>query len=113
MTGAPVKVGVRRVHGALVDSQTRCVHWAGPLDVLAIRFPCCGGWYPCHTCHEEHADHPARRWPARVRDAQALLCGVCGETSSIREYLDAASECARCGGAFNPNCRLHHALYFA
>ncbi|MFL0409911.1 CHY zinc finger protein [Microbacterium paludicola] len=109
---AGIRVGVHRVHGAVVDAQTRCAHWAGPLDVLAILFPCCGRWYPCHSCHEEHADHPARRWPARVREAQALLCGVCGETSSIDEYL-AAGECARCRAGFNPNCSLHHHLYFA
>ena len=107
-----IRVGAHGVRGAVVDAQTRCAHWAGPLDVLAILFPCCGRWYPCHTCHEQDADHPALRWPARMGERQALLCGLCGETSSIAEYL-ATSACARCGGAFNPGCRLHHDLYFS
>ena len=35
------------VLGATVDDQTRCVHYAGPLDIVAIRFHCCGEFYPC------------------------------------------------------------------
>lgn len=108
---APLRVGAHLVHGPVVDAQTRCAHWAGPQDVLAILFPCCGRWYPCHACHEETAGHAAARWPADAGERHALLCGVCGRTSSIGEYL-ATSACARCGGAFNPNCRLHRHLYF-
>lgn len=108
----PVRVGEHLVHGAVVDAQTRCAHWHGPRDVLAIRFPCCGRWYPCHSCHEEAADHPGEVWPADAAGEHALLCGRCGETSTIAEYLS-SSTCARCGGAFNERCRLHHDLYFA
>ncbi|WOF21725.1 CHY zinc finger protein [Microbacterium betulae] len=112
MTARPIRVGGVLVHGAVVDGQTRCAHWHGADDVLAILFPCCRRWYPCHTCHEEDADHPAARWGRDEHEAQALLCGVCGATSSIDAYL-ATSACAKCGGAFNENCRLHHPLYFA
>ncbi|GAA3660450.1 CHY zinc finger protein [Microbacterium marinilacus] len=108
----PIRVGAHLVHGAVVDAQTRCAHWSGPLDVLAILFPCCGRWYPCHACHEAAADHPAKRWRSDEHDRRALLCGVCAGTSTIEEYL-AASGCARCGAAFNPGCRLHRHLYFA
>jgi uncharacterized CHY-type Zn-finger protein len=79
--------------------------------VLAILFPCCARWYPCHSCHEECAGHAAGRWPVAEREQRALLCGLCGETSTIAEYL-ATPACARCGGAFNERCRLHHDLYF-
>lgn len=108
---ASVRVGAHVVHGLPVDEQTRCAHYSTELDVLAILFPCCGRWYPCHACHEETADHAARPWGAGERETQALLCGRCGRTSSIREYV-ATCACAHCGGAFNPGCRRHHHLYF-
>lgn len=107
-----IEVGGALVHGAVVDAQTRCVHWHGPDDVLAILFPCCRRWYPCHTCHEKDVAHAAARWEPSEHDAHALLCGVCGATSSISDYL-AASSCGGCGVAFNENCRLHRHLYFA
>lgn len=106
-----VVVGGHPVRGGVIDAQTRCVHWAGALDVLAILFPCCGRWYPCHSCHEEDADHPAVPWPADARGNRALLCGLCGKTETIAEYLDVGA-CVHCGAAFNPGCRLHHPLYF-
>jgi len=109
---APRPLGARVVHGRTVDDQTRCVHYAGPLDVLAILFPCCDRWYPCRECHDEDADHPGRPWDAGRRDAHALLCGRCGDTTSIAEYAR-TSACGRCGGPFNPACRAHHHLYFA
>ncbi|MFT4234012.1 MAG: CHY zinc finger protein [Microbacterium sp.] len=99
------------VHGAAVDAETRCVHWHGPDDVLAILFPCCDRWYPCHACHEEDADHPAAPWPSGSDEMHALLCGRCGQTTAIGDYL-ATNACAGCGEGFNPGCRLHHSLYF-
>lgn len=108
----PVRVGDHLVHGAVVDPESRCAHWHGPRDVLAIRFPCCDRWYPCHSCHEEDADHAGAVWPADAAHERALLCGVCGGTSTIGEYLS-SSTCARCGGPFNERCRLHRHLYFA
>lgn len=99
------------MHGLLVDRETRCDHYAGPLDVVALQFACCGDWYPCHLCHEELADHDARQWPTASRSAEAVLCGVCGARLRIDRYLD-ASACPTCAAEFNPGCRLHHHLYF-
>jgi uncharacterized CHY-type Zn-finger protein len=100
-----------RVLGPTVDDQTRCVHYRTPLDVIAIRFACCGEFYPCHACHAETADHPARQWPVAERGERAVLCGVCGGTLTIADYLEADS-CPDCGAAFNPGCKLHTELYF-
>lgn len=108
----PIDVGGVRVGGLVVDSQTRCEHYRGPLDVIAIRFACCGEWLPCHLCHEAVADHRATPWPASSRAEEAVLCGVCGTRMRIDSYLDASS-CAACRAEFNPGCRLHHDLYFA
>ncbi len=99
------------VHGAKVDDQTRCIHYAGELDVVALRFACCGRFYPCYLCHEQEADHPAQQWPVAARGERAILCGVCKTELSIEAYL-MADGCPSCGALFNPGCRLHSDLYF-
>jgi len=104
-------VGATPVQGLLIDDETRCEHYRGPLDVIALRFACCGGWYPCHLCHEATADHDARPWPTDARSTEAVLCGVCGTALSIADYLE-VSACPTCEAGFNPGCRLHHRLYF-
>lgn len=100
------------VHGPVVDGQTRCIHYHTERDVVAIRFFCCGRYYPCHLCHDECAGHPAVPWPAARRAEHAVLCGVCGAELAIAAYL-AAPACPACGAAFNPRCALHADLYFA
>lgn len=107
----------RRIHGVDVvgldtDTETRCGHYAGPTDVIAIQFKCCGVWYPCIDCHRALADHEAVVWPVRERGEHAILCGVCGARFSIAAYLNCASICPRCATGFNPGCALHRHLYF-
>lgn len=99
------------VHGPTVDAQTRCIHYRTPLDVIALRFACCGEYYPCHLCHEETAVHASRPWPASSRHERAVLCGVCWSELTIAQYLQ-AEDCPYCAAAFNPGCALHHELYF-
>jgi uncharacterized CHY-type Zn-finger protein len=100
-----------RVLGPTVDDQTRCIHYRTALDVIAIRFACCGEYYPCHLCHAETAHHPARQWPVSERTEFAVLCGECDATLTITDYLE-ADACPACGAAFNPGCKLHTELYF-
>ncbi|WP_322479310.1 LysR substrate-binding domain-containing protein [Nesterenkonia sp. HG001] len=99
------------VAGPVVDDETRCVHYASALDVVAIRFHCCGRWYPCLHCHAGAEDHSVLPWPADRHDAEALLCGVCRRRFSIAEYLQVEG-CTGCGAAFNPGCSRHHPVYF-
>lgn len=99
------------VHGATVDDQTRCVHWHGPTDVIAIRFRCCDRFYPCRECHDDEADHAASLWPSDRDDEPVVLCGVCGGLLTTVEYR-AVDACPSCGAAFNPGCRTHAHLYF-
>lgn len=99
------------VHGPTVDDQTRCVHYRGELDVVAIRFACCGLYFPCHLCHDETADHASHPWPDGSGSVTAVLCGVCGGELTIAGYR-AADACPRCGAGFNPGCALHHPIYF-
>ncbi|HEX7348092.1 MAG TPA: CHY zinc finger protein [Rhodanobacteraceae bacterium] len=100
------------VQGATLVHQTRCVHYASPLDVVAIKFACCGEYYACYRCHAEAADHPAQRWPASAFDTRAVLCGVCRREMTIAEYLACNAQCPSCGAHFNPGCHRHHHLYF-
>ena len=100
-----------QIHGQTVDAQTRCVHYRSELDIVAIRFVCCGRVYPCYQCHAAGETHAAQLWPADLWTEQAILCGVCRGTLSIADYR-AATACPACGAAFNDGCRAHAHLYF-
>lgn len=100
------------VHGPTVDDETRCIHYRTQLDVIAIRFACCGDYYPCHLCHEETASHPSQPWPAGSDSQPAVLCGMCGEELTIGTYRS-VDTCPSCSAEFNPRCALHYPLYFS
>jgi uncharacterized CHY-type Zn-finger protein len=100
------------VSGVDVDPETRCEHYHGPNDIVALKFKCCGKWFPCHLCHEELAQHDAAVWPANKFDSLAVVCGACGRQLSVREYLECDSTCPGCGRSFNPNCAKHAHYYF-
>jgi uncharacterized CHY-type Zn-finger protein len=116
----------REVHGRVVagvgvDGATRCAHYHGARDVVALRLPCCvrpngagpdtGPFSPCHACHAAVADHDRERWPGAV-DAPAVLCGACGTVLSVANYLGTTA-CPDCGTGFNPGCRDHYDRYVA
>ena len=101
-----------KVYGKLIDDNTRCVHYHSPLDVIAIKFKCCGEYYPCYQCHEETAGHAALAWNKDEWNTKAILCGVCKTEMSIEQYLGSANQCPFCNASFNPNCSKHYHLYF-
>jgi len=100
------------VKGVNVDGETRCAHYHGPNDIIAMKFKCCGDWFPCHRCHAELAGHTARPWSQNEFDTHAVLCGHCGKQLTIREYLQCDSVCPQCRRQFNPRCGDHYHLYF-
>lgn len=105
------------VHGATVsglnvDGGTRCAHYHDERDIIAIRFKCCGKWFPCHQCHAALAGHTPEVWPKDEFDTPAILCGGCGHQLSVREYLESNSVCPHCCRQFNPGCARHYHLYF-
>lgn len=99
------------VRGVEVDGETRCAHYSTERDVVAIKFACCGTYYPCYRCHEETADHDIERWPLGRRDEPAVLCGACGAELAVQEYVGVES-CPECATAFNPACSEHYGVYF-
>jgi uncharacterized CHY-type Zn-finger protein len=105
-------VGGHAVRGVGVGPETRCAHYHGERDVIALRYGCCESFYPCHECHDAVADHEPEPWPRERFAEAAVVCGVCGTALSARAYLDADHECPACGTAFNSGCVAHHDRYF-
>ncbi|CAN5321311.1 CHY zinc finger protein [soil metagenome] len=101
-----------KVNGVDIDPQTRCVHYHSDLDIIAIKFKCCGDWYPCIDCHTTVAGHEADTWKATERDAVTVLCGHCGRQLTTNEYTNCDSTCPACSSGFNPGCLRHLHLYF-
>ncbi|WP_129112853.1 CHY zinc finger protein [Halegenticoccus tardaugens] len=100
------------LRGVDVDDETRCAHYRTDRDVVAIKFACCGVYYPCHRCHEALADHDPERWGADDRDEPAVRCGVCGAELAVDAYLTSGHRCPDCDAPFNPGCEAHRSLYF-
>ncbi len=100
------------VYGVEVDASTRCAHYGTERDIVALKFACCGQYYPCHLCHAETAGHAARVWPVGQFGERAVLCGACGAQLTIWQYLGCEAACPACGAAFNPGCTRHRHLYF-
>jgi uncharacterized CHY-type Zn-finger protein len=100
------------VLGVNLDPQTRCEHYHGTHDIVAIKLKCCGTYYACKDCHEELAGHPITVWPESEWDLQAVLCGACGARLTILQYMQSDFHCPACRAQFNPRCRSHHHFYF-
>src|SRR3954463_4549387 len=106
-----------RIHGIEVlgrgvDPETRCAHYHGESDVIAIQSRCCRRWFPCHLCHAEQSDHDLAVWPVPEFETRAVLCGRCGYQLTIREYLGCGAACPDCRQPFNPGCAGHYHFYF-
>jgi uncharacterized CHY-type Zn-finger protein len=101
-----------KIYGVDLDVETRCSHWHSELDIIAIKFKCCGHWFPCFECHAAVADHEPATWAKDESDTKAILCGGCGYQLSIAEYKASNSACPKCGSGFNPGCAKHYHLYF-
>ncbi|SHH68941.1 CHY zinc finger protein [Halobaculum gomorrense] len=101
------------VHGVDVGPETRCAHYDGPTDVIALRFGCCERYAPCAACHDAVTDHETEPWPRERFAEPAVLCGACGATLSVEAYLDADFACPSCSASFNPGCAAHYDRYFA
>lgn len=101
-----------RVLGINLDAQTRCAHYHGPTDIIAIKMKCCGVYYACKDCHLALAQHPIEVWEYAKWDEKAILCGACGGELTIREYMRSEFRCPGCHAEFNPGCRNHHHYYF-
>ncbi|MDQ0207618.1 CHY zinc finger protein [Alkalicoccobacillus murimartini] len=103
---------MKKIKGSLLDEQTRCVHYHSEKDIIAIKFKCCGHYYPCYQCHQEHEDHPIKVWSKENYNEKAILCGVCQSELRIDDYLRGGYFCPNCGSLFNEGCKHHSSIYF-
>jgi uncharacterized CHY-type Zn-finger protein len=104
---------IAEVRGINLDAQTRCQHYHGLADIIAIKMKCCGIYYGCKDCHEALADHEIQVWPESQWGEKAVLCGSCGAELTIRQYMLCGYRCPECKAQFNPRCRNHYHYYFA
>ncbi|MGC1878297.1 MAG: CHY zinc finger protein [Rhabdochlamydiaceae bacterium] len=88
------------------------MHYHSPLDIIAIKFKCCGHYFACRSCHDALADHPAELFNSSEFQEQAILCGSCGAELPIATYLTCDAQCPHCEALFNPGCKEHWDLYF-
>jgi len=100
------------VRGLEVDAETRCTHYHGDRDVVAIRFACCERYFPCFECHEAVTHHAPVVWSPASFERRAVLCGACGTQLRIADYLENPTACPDCSTPFNPGCVDHHHRYF-
>jgi uncharacterized CHY-type Zn-finger protein len=100
------------VRGVNLDPQTRCEHYHGPSDIVAIRMKCCGVYYACKDCHAALTAHEITVWPESEWNHEAILCGACGAALTILQYMQSDSRCPSCCAQFNTGCRNHYHLYF-
>ncbi|WP_080872294.1 CHY zinc finger protein [Oceanobacillus timonensis] len=99
------------IHGAVIDNQTRCTHYHQLHDIIAIKFKCCGKYYPCYQCHQEFENHNIAVWGKHEFDTLAIVCGVCKTEHTINQYLN-TNTCLHCKSLFNEGCQNHYHLYF-
>ncbi|QKY70003.1 CHY zinc finger protein [Lentibacillus sp. CBA3610] len=100
-----------KIKGA-IDQETRCEHYHAKNDRIAIKFYCCGDYFPCFKCHKQYGCGDEKVWPRKDFDQKAILCGNCQTELTINEYLGSSYRCPSCHAAFNPGCALHYHLYF-
>lgn len=98
--------------GHPVDRSGRCIHWSGALDIVAFRFACCDGWWPCLECHNQGERHLAAPWPKSRAQEASVLCGACRHEMTAAQYVASDCLCPSCGSSFNPHCKPHWYLYF-
>jgi uncharacterized CHY-type Zn-finger protein len=100
------------VRGVNLDAQTRCEHYRGSTDIIAIKMKCCAEYYACKDCHQALAGHPIEVWPENEWTQNAILCGACRTELTINQYMHCDSRCPNCRAPFNPGCRNHYHFYF-
>lgn len=100
-----------KIHGHIIDDQTRCKHYSSEKDIIAIKFKCCNKYYPCYKCHNDLEDHPISVWKKTEFDELAIVCGICKTEQSINHYVK-TGKCSSCKSEFNDGCKSHHQIYF-
>ncbi|KAH3900132.1 Hot13p SCDLUD_003100 [Saccharomycodes ludwigii] len=101
------------ISGKLVDEKSRCIHWHGDLDIIALKFKCCPNtYYSCYTCHQELCNHKVEKYNRLDNKVNLIICGNCRKEFTFQEYVTSDYKCLNCKQKFNPGCKLHYDMYF-
>ena len=100
-----------KAYGKLVDEETRCIHYHGKNDIIALQCYKCKKYYACYKCHDGIESHPFSPYPISLSDDFPILCGVCKNLLTYQEYHN-HTNCPYCLSDFNPGCQNHHDYYF-
>lgn len=96
------------IFGIDLDSQSRCVHYHGSNDIVALKCQACQKYYACYHCHDEMEGHAFMATDAS--EAFPVICGACHSFLSKKEYD--LKICPNCQNPFNPECAKHSSIYF-
>lgn len=99
------------VFGDVIDKETRCLHYHGSRDIIALKCADCLRYYPCFYCHNQYESHAFAPYSRQDSDHLVVLCGCCQRELTIAAY-EAVSACPACQSPFNPGCKAHAAIYF-
>lgn len=80
-----------QVRGLTIDDETRCTHYNGPNDVVALKFKCCGDFYPCYECHAAAVTHPIERWIVVAAGTEADVGAKPGAAADADTGTDAST----------------------
>lgn len=104
------------VRGFPIDNETRCIHWKGPNDIIALKFKCCPTvFFPCYTCHNVATTHKIEKFDLNIDyNVKCILCGHCKSQLTFKQYTTFQNDlqCPMCKHKFNQSCKLHYNLYF-
>ncbi|ODQ67436.1 CHY zinc finger family protein [Nadsonia fulvescens var. elongata DSM 6958] len=101
-----------KIHGLLVDDQSRCRHYQSTKDVIALRCGRCDRYYACFQCHNHYeVNHTFVPWPKAKIDQVCVICGVCRHEMT-QDIYQGVIECPNCAALFNPGCSKHKHHYF-
>lgn len=107
-------IGNLKLFGQLLDKNTRCLHYHSEIDIIAIKFKCCGYYFSCFKCHDlfrnYSINHPVEKF-SKLDYGKVVLCGNCYSELTFDDYSK-NHRCTICNSQFNPKCSLHYGLYF-
>lgn len=95
--------------GIGIDEAGRCIHWHDSFDVIANKCHECDTYFACYLCHDDLKDHIFQPMPMTH---VSVMCGICQLEMTGNTYSKTI-KCPNCGHDFNPNCNLHHNIYFS
>lgn len=95
-------------YGEDIDYESRCKHYYGVNDVVALKCTFCQKYYACYKCHDRLENHTFV--PTDYLEDYPVLCGSCHGLLSFEAYQ--LGYCCYCAHEFNPKCKNHEQYYF-